>query len=204
MITSMIDQEFTRVHKLGMKNPKSLASSIVALALDGTGQINWHNGKLIGFIDEDDADISDSIQLEQLTNNQEVPSYFLDMMVSLDLRIPPAEVILKSIDPNFLIMSYDAPAFHIPMGADIDYLAICVVATRIAWECKSSLILPEPSHIKDFEHLFLKVGINSLLLGSHTVYKKAKDLLDAPSLWDIKEDSDETIKLDFAEDSYIE
>ena len=196
MITSMIDQEFSHVHPIGMKSPKNLASLIFTLALDSTGQIDWYKGKLTsktGVV----ADKTDSIALNAVVHKNGIQGYFLDMMVSLDLDVPPAENVIRVIDPNLFVVSFDAPAFHIPMEADIDYLAICFVASRIAWECRSSLVLPVPSENEDLEALLMAVGINALSLGGSEVYKKSKELLGISSFWDVKENDLETCRSDF-------
>ncbi len=195
-MTSMIDQEFSRVHTLGLKRPKNLASSIFELALDNCGLVDWREGKL-SFQSNKQIDNSDSVELQLVIKENGIPSYFLDMLVSIDLDIPPAESVIQSIHPYLFIMSFDAPAFHIPMEAETDYLAVCLVASRIAWECKNSLILPEPSTIEEFDSLLMGVGIHTLTLGGSETYKKAKEFLSVESFWEPYEDPERGVEMDF-------
>jgi hypothetical protein len=112
-----------------------------------------------------------------------IPSIFFDMLVSMDLEIPPAETVLSCLDPHVASVSFESPAFNLPDNAEIQDLAICLVASRIAWEVRGSLIRPTGVSAEDMENALSRVGLNALAIGGIGVYPYAKAILSDPDLW---------------------
>jgi hypothetical protein len=120
-----------------------------------------------------------------------VPAFFLDMLVSIDLEIPPVETVLAALDPIALLVSLDSPAFSIPATARTDELAACLVASRIAMECRNALVPPTGVSRTEVIKALQNVGIATLAIGGIAVYPAAKRLLADPTFWSAEEPSDD-------------
>jgi hypothetical protein len=182
MISSMIDQEPGYVHILGVPNPTSMASGFVWEALASDGLIGWHRGTLRYSGDSRPDDSSAVATCAEFAANG-VPSFFLDMLVSVDLEIPPAEEVMALVDPHAANISLASAAFHLPSPANIEDLAVCMVASRIAMECREYFRRPSGVTEAEMIHALHDVGLNALAIGGVAVYSAAKRLLAHPYFW---------------------
>lgn len=200
MISNMIDHDGSDVHIYGIPSMMSGASRAFWNALSSEELLGWYGGK-IKFSSNLKPDPSAGLITHAQIKSSGVPSFFLDMLVSMDLEIPPAEIVLSSLDSHVVAISLDSPAFNIPEKAEIKDLALCVAASRIAWEIRGSLIRPTHVSEAEMEHALRDVGINALLIGGVEVYPYAKALLSDPDLW-VRSASVDTQAMEFGEDQH--
>lgn len=182
MISSMIDQEESDVHILGVPKPSNLASSIVWEALSSDGFLGWKGGRIRQLLDSAGDQSASLVTFNEFRLNG-VPSFFLDMLVSIDLEIPPAEDVVRQLDPHVLSISFDAPAFNIPGKASSEDLAICLVASRIAMECRDRVVSPTDVTPAETVHALQDIGLNALAIGGVGIYPLAKRLVTSPHFW---------------------
>lgn len=182
MISSMIDQRESDVHIPGMPKPGNQASSFFWEALSSDGVLGWRRGE-IRVLQGHSPDQSASLANYSEFKTNGVPSFFLDMLVSIDLEIPPAEEVAKMLDPHVFAISYDSPAFNIPSKAAAADLALCLVASRIAMECKARVISPTSVTPAETAHALQEIGLNALAVGGIGIYPLAKKFATSPYLW---------------------
>ena len=184
MISSMIDQVGSDVHILGVPKPSNHASAVVWEALSSDGMVGWHGGKLrVSGGSKPDRSASLAIYNDFRLNG--VPSFFLDMLVSIDLEIPPAEDVVRMLDPHVLSISFDSPAFNIPEKAGVEDLAVCLAASRIAMECRELVRSETGVTADETVHSLQDVGLYALAVGGVHVYSVAKRLVRDPDFWAI-------------------
>ncbi|MDW9478840.1 hypothetical protein GOB57_09100 [Sinorhizobium meliloti] len=152
------------------------------MALSCDALLGWYGGG-IRFSSDLEPDRSVTGLTQAVFNEKGIPSIFLDMLISMDLEIPPAETVLSSLDPHVTSISFESPAFNLPENADVQDLAICLAASRIAWEIRGSLIRPTGVSAGEMESELRRVGLNSLAIGGIGVYPYAKAILSDPDLW---------------------
>jgi hypothetical protein len=178
----MIDQVRSDVHISGAAPLKSEASRAVWMTLSCDALLAWHEGG-ISFSNDLKPDASVTGVTQEIFAKRGIPSIYFDMLISMDLEIPPAATVLACLDPHVTTISYESPAFNLPDKADVGDLAICLVASRIAWEVRNSLIRPTKVSLKDMETELQRVGLNAIEIGGVGVYSYAKAILSDPELW---------------------
>ncbi|MBY3433250.1 hypothetical protein HFN89_03610 [Rhizobium laguerreae] len=160
----------------------SEASRAVWMALSSDALLGWYGGG-IRYSSDLEEDRSVMLETEAIFEQKGIPSVFFDMLVSMDLEIPPAETVLSALDPHVTSISFASPAFNLPDTADVQDLAICLVASRIAWEVRGSLVRPTGVSAETMENALQRVGLNALAIGGIGVYPYAKAILSDPDLW---------------------
>lgn len=178
----MIDQVRSDVHIPGAAPLTSEASRAVWMALSCDALLGWYDGG-IRYSSDLEPDRSVTGLTQAIFTEKGIPSIFLDMLISMDLEIPPAETVLACLDPHVSTISFESPAFNLPERADIQDLAICIAASRIAWEIRGSLIKPADISLEEMENALRRVGLNALAIGGIGVYPYAKAILADPDLW---------------------
>jgi hypothetical protein len=178
----MIDQVGSDVHIPGAVPLTSEASRAVWMTLSCDALLGWYRGG-ISFSSDLDPDRSVTVETQAIFEQKGIPSIFFDMLVSMDLEIPPADTVLSCLDPHVTSISFASPAFNLPDTANVRDLAICLVASRIAWEVRGSLIRPTGVSAEDMENALRRVGLNALAIGGIGVYPYAKAILSDPELW---------------------
>lgn len=178
----MIDQVLSDVHIPGAVPLTSEASRAVWMALSCDTLLGWYDGG-IRYSSDLEPDPSITGLTQAIFTEKGVPSIFLDMLISMDLEIPPAETVLSNLDPHVSAISFESPAFNLPEKADIQDLAICIAASRIAWEIRGSLTRPSGVSAEEMENALRRVGLNALAIGGIGVYPYAKAILADPDLW---------------------
>jgi hypothetical protein len=185
----MIDQEPGHVHILGVPKPTSVASGVIWNALASDGLIGWHGGRL-RYSGDSRPDDSAAVVTNADFEKNGVPSLFLDMLVSIDLEIPPAEKVIGILDRHVTNISLNSAAFSIPAKADIADLAACVAASRIATECREHFQRPSGINEETMVHSLHLVGLYALATGGSAVYSEAKLLVNRPDFWTVSPDVD--------------
>jgi hypothetical protein len=178
----MIDQEAGDVYIPSSLEFASDASETVWHAMNSCNLVNWYGGRL-GYVRDSKPDSSDAGVLLRTFGDAGPPAFFLDMLVSLDLEVPPADTVLRNLDAAALRQSYDAPAFNMPEGGDVHDIALCLAASRIVFECRDHVIVPTTVDRRDFVRDLAEIGLNALALGGVAVYPIAKAILTAPDFW---------------------
>ncbi|MCZ7861736.1 hypothetical protein O9X98_10130 [Agrobacterium salinitolerans] len=178
----MIDQVRSDVHIPGAAPLTSEASRAVWMALSCDALLGWYDGG-IRYSSDLEPDRSVTGLTQAIFTEKGIPSIFLDMLISMDLEIPPAGTVLANLDPHVSTISFESPAFNLPERADIQDLAICIAASRIAWEIRDSLIRPSDVSTEEMENALRRVGLNALAIGGIGVYPYAKAILADPDLW---------------------
>jgi hypothetical protein len=192
----MIDQDFSDVHILGIPKFKTLASELLWACFSSEGMINWQGGRLKVINDEPtDSPGGGEAYLEFSTKG--IPSVYLDMLVSIDIGIPPVEDIIDEIDPHSLGLSLESAAFSLSAKANINDLAVCVLASRIAMEVFAFLTLPEGMTSEEAMQAIQTVGLNAFYIGGLEVYTEVQRLIEELELWELR-DIEEDYQ-DFAE-----
>ena len=182
MISSMIDQDGGDVHIPLLDGHATDASRIFWTALSSDSLACWSNG-LLSVSNGIKPDASATVMTQATATADGLPAVFLDMMVSLDLEVPPPAAVLAALEPHALAVSLDSPAFGLPDPADPSDLALCVAASRIAWEIRDLLVLPAGVDAREMERALHDVGLNALVIGGPAVYSRAKELLSDPDIW---------------------
>lgn len=186
----MIDQVRSDVHIPGAAPLTSEASRAVWMTLSCDALLAWHGGE-IRFSSDLEPDRSVTGLTQAIFREKGIPSIFFDMLVSMDLEIPPAATVLSHLDPHVTTISFESPAFNLPETASVQDLAICLVASRIAWEVRDSLIRPTGVTAEEIENELRRVGLNALAIGGIGVYPYAKAIVSDPCLWQKVEAADE-------------
>jgi hypothetical protein len=181
-ISIMIDQVRSDVHIPGAAPLTSEASRAVWMALSCDALLGWYDGG-IRYSSDLEPDRSVTGLTQAIFTEKGIPSIFLDMLISMDLEIPPAETVLSLLDPHVATVSFESPAFNLPENAEVQDLAICLAASRIAWEIRGSLIRPTNTSPEEMEIVLRRVGLNALAIGGIGVYPYAKAILADPELW---------------------
>lgn len=184
----MIDQVRGDVHIPGAVPLTSEASRVVWTALSCDSFLAWHRGA-INFSNDLEPDFASTGLMQALFSQHGIPAFHLDVLVSLDLEIPPAEAVLSSMDPHVTTLSFNSPGFNIPEEAQLDGLAVCLAASRIAWEIRTRLIRPTGVKLEDLETKLRGIGLQCLAVGGIAVYPLAKAILADPGLWESTEDN---------------
>lgn len=159
--------------------------------LNATGEIAWHKGRLV-YVRDLRPDFSAPDPIAALFGGDGFPAFFLDMATAIDLEIPPASEVMKLVEPHQLVQSMDSPALNLPSSPDPDDLAVCLVASRIAWECRDHLVVPAPLSRATFERALARVAMNAFALGGpEKMYTLAKAITARPDLWTKRPDLDD-------------
>lgn len=182
MISTMIDQAASDVHIPGAVPLTSEASRAVWMALSSDALLGWYRGG-IRYSSDLDPDRSVMLETQAIFDQKGIPAIFFDMLVSMDLEIPPAETVLSCLDPHVTSISFISPGFNLPDTANVQDLAICLAASRIAWEVKGSLIRPTGISAETMETALQRIGLSALAIGGIGVYPYAKAILSDPELW---------------------
>lgn len=198
MTSSIIARDFPRVHTRGFSDSLPSAVNVFATALDASGAVVW-DGENLSLSPAKTKSFYSFPNAEAAISDCGNPSLFYDLIISLDLEIPPAHSIIDVFPRHILAMSFDAPAFVIPDSARKEDLAVCLAACRIAWEIRGLLIAPDPSARGELESRLHFSSVHALALGGTDVYMDAKSFLSNPGIWQPSEDGGLISPTDFGD-----
>jgi hypothetical protein len=187
MTSDMIEQEISDVHYFHVPEITSHASEVVWLTFNSNAYVNWNGGSL-QFPPVEPSDIGDSSAIFEKIRNDQLPPLFFEITRSLDMLVPPADVVASVLDRHLMVQHPQAPAFSIPANADPFDLVQCLVASRILARIVDRLVLPAGMEVAEFSSMIEDVGLHAVHIGGEAIHTVAAQLLVQPGFWERSEE----------------